>query len=301
MKKRNLLIAVAILVTMLIGCDNSNMKASTGIQEDAAQETAEGIIQEELKLNQIENIFAFGDESGKRLITLGYENGVVLSNPEAFNLAIGNNGEIYHIKFVKQQQANSMDTLRQTIYNFDNMAGYIFEAVEGKFALNKTYLLAMDSKLNRNAFIQLISTRDMESKTTSYKQAGLETIKKVEEIKNRKVTKSSLISKTVDNTQICLFVFERKEDDMLASIAYINEDKVIFRDYPAKYDELSTWRVDAGDEPGLFEVLFLAKSDEGLLLGITWAGPEGENIFVLKEKEGVFEETDLISGRYWAP
>ncbi|MNN22802.1 hypothetical protein D3C81_1361790 [compost metagenome] len=101
--------------------------------------------------------------------------------------------------------------------------------------------------------------------------------------------------------KIALFVFEREADDMLASIAYIKGDTVLFKDFPAKYDESSTWRVDSGDEPGLFEVLFLAHSDEGLLLGVSWAAPEGENLFVLKETNGVFQDTDLRNGRYWAP
>lgn len=79
---------------------------------------------------------------------------------------------------------------------------------------------------------------------------------------------------------------------MLASIAYVKGEKV---------DKSGTWRIDDGDEPGWFEVMFLAYSDEGLLLGMSWGAPEGENLFVFKETNGVFQETDLRSGRYWAP
>lgn len=256
---------------------------------------------EEINFGYLENVFGFAEESGKNLITIQSENSSTLANPQEFNVAIGNNGEIVKVKFVKRQEANSEDTLRQTIYNFNNMAGYIYAAQEGEFIPNKTYLLSKDSIINEDALIKLKSTRNMESIGGYYQKVDTETIEKIEAIKNRKITESSLISETEDNAKICLFVFARKDDDMLASIAYIEGDKVVFKDYPAKYDEMSTWRVDAGDQPGLFEVLFLANSNEGFLLGLTWAGPEGENDFVLKAVNGAFQETDLKSSRYWAP
>lgn len=155
--------------------------------------------------------------------------------------------------------------------------------------------------MNENASVKLKSTRNTESEGSYYKEVDAETVEKIEAIKNGKITESSLISETDENAKICLFVFERKAEDMLASIVYVKGDKVIFKDYPAKYNEMSAWRVDAGDQPGLFEVLFLANSDEGLLLGITWAAPEGENVYILKEVNGVFQETDLKAARYWAP
>ncbi|MNI17752.1 hypothetical protein D3C73_711340 [compost metagenome] len=245
-------------------------------------------------------MFGFADESGEQLITISDDSGVDLKNPEQFNTAIGNNGELVEIEFVRQQDANEQDNNRQTMNNFNNMAGYIYKAKNGKFIQNKSYLLARDGVIGKNALIAMKSTRDDQSQSEVFLPTDADTIAQIEAIKKRKVTTSSLLSESAEE-KIALFVFEREADDMLASISYIKGDVVLFKDFPAKYDESSTWRVDSGDEPGLFEVLFLAHSDEGLLLGMSWAAPEGENLFVLQEANGVFQDTDLRGGRYWAP
>ncbi|MBB6217879.1 hypothetical protein HNQ80_004015 [Anaerosolibacter carboniphilus] len=261
----------------------------------------EKVDKEVIHFKQLENVYGFVNESGKKIITIPSEQGTELENPQEFNIAVGNNGEIIEIEFVKKQEANDKDNWRQTIYNFDNMEGYIYEVKDGEAIKNKTYFLAKDAIINQDTLFELKSTQNNDLQNSLYKNVDVETIKNIEIIKNRKIVDSKLLSKTADNGKVCLFVFERIGEDMLASIAYIEGDQVIFKDYPAKYDKLSTWRVDAGDEPGLFEVLFLANSDEGLLLGLTWAGPEGENAFVLKEENGVLQQTDLKSSRYWAP
>jgi len=302
MKKQVMLVAGVLLVSMLVGCANVKVQNTSEAKEPAAVEQTKGEVDRvEMNFKQLENVFGFADEAGEKLITISTENGSKLINPEEFNIALGNNGEMIRIKFVKQQEANDMDVLRQTMYNFNNMAGYIYEAIDGKFIQNKTYLLSKDTIVNRNALVDLESKKDMQSKIIKYQEVDIETIKQIEVIKGRKIIKSSLISESSDHEKICLFVFERKADDMLASIAYTKEEKVVFKDYPAKYNETSTWRVDGGDDPGLFEVLFLANSDEGLLLGLTWAAPEGENVYILKEVNGIFEETALNAYRYSSP
>ena len=294
MKKIGVLIIVVLLFSILVGCSNAEVQTEAETPNgDIVEQTEENTKQETIEFKRLENVFGFADESGKRLITIPNENGDKLSDPETFDLALGNNGQMLDIRFAERQEANSLDNYRQSMYNFDNMAGYIYEVIEGEFIPNKAYLLTKASVVDNSTLIGL--------KPAKAAEADTDTIKKVEAIKSRKITKSSLLSETIDNAKICIFVFERQADDMLASIAYIKDDKVVFKDYPAKYDEMSTWRVDAGDEPGLFEVLFLADSDEGLLLGLTWAAPEGENDFVLKESNGVFEETALSVGRYWSP
>ena len=294
MKKIGVLIIVVLLFSILVGCSNAEIQTEAETPNgDIVEQTEENTKQETIEFKRLENVFGFADESGKRLITIPNENGDKLADPGTFDLALGNNGQMLDIRFAKRQEANSLDNYRQSMYNFDNMAGYIYEVIEGDFIPNKAYLLTKASVVDNSTLIGL--------KPAKAAEADTDTIKKVEAIKSRKITKSSLLSETIDNAKICIFVFERQADDMLASIAYIKDDKVVFKDYPAKYDEMSTWRVDSGDEPGLFEVLFLADSDEGLLLGLTWAAPEGENDFVLKESNGVFEETALSVGRYWSP
>jgi len=302
MKRLIFLVCAILLTALLVGCSKSSIQDSSEVNSSAESGQKMVTVEKtEVEFKSLENVFGFADESGKRLITIPVENGDKIYGPEEFNVAVGNNGELAEIRFVGRQDANDMDNGRQNMYNFDNMAGYIYEVTDGSLNKDKSYLLTKDTILNKNSLVELKPAKDTESDTEYYKKADADTIKRIESIKDRKIIENDLISETAEGEKICLFVFERVEDDMLASIAYIKGDEVVFMDYPAKYDEMSTWRVDAGDRPGLFEVLFLANSDEGLLLGLTWAAPEGEGVFVLKEENGVFQETGLKGGRYCAP
>ncbi|MED4953747.1 hypothetical protein ABEO75_12630 [Paenibacillus macerans] len=295
MRKRRFWTGGVILLSLLAGCGSTDVeslaKPSSAVEKNTMVEFA-----------RLESVFGFADESGEKLITLPDDSGAGLENPEQFNAAIGNNGDWVEIEFVRRQEANEQDNNRQTMYNFNNMAGYVYKAKNGKFIQNKSYLLTRDGAIGKDSLMALNSTVDGQSPSGDYLPADAETIAQIEAIKKRKVTASSLLSASAENEKIALFVFERKGDDMLASIAYIKGDEVLFKDYPATYNEYGTWRVeDGGDHPGRFEVLFLARSDEGLLLGLSWGAPEGENLVVLKETNGPLQETGLHGGRYWAP
>ena len=51
------------------------------------------------------------------------------------------------------------------------------------------------------------------------------------------------------------------------------------------------WRVDTNG-PGYFDVLFLARFNEGLMLMLNWGGMEGEIIVLLYEENGAFVSLD---------
>jgi predicted small lipoprotein YifL len=300
MKKIYLAIIGLTLICILSGCGLLYFQSSTDKNEPEIkqeQETAKA----EASFSGITNVFGFADESGTKLITLPDENGAIISSPESYDIAIGNSGEIINIKYARTQQANENDNYRQTADNFDNMRGCVYEAADGGLIKNKTYLLSSSTVISQDMMIKLKSTKSKNSNLRYYKLVDTDTVIKVENLKNRKIIDSSLLAETEDGAQICLFVFDRLGDDMLASLAYIKGDQISLKDYPAVYNELSTWRVDAGDRPGLFEVLFLINSDKGLLLGISWQAPEGENVFILNAVNGAFEDTNLSCGRYWAP
>ncbi|GLX68650.1 hypothetical protein [Paenibacillus glycanilyticus] len=267
----------------------------TETPEEQPSATDQGVNQ--VTFSQLDNVFGFANEAGDQLITIPNENGEALDNPEQFNSAIGNDSEQVEIEFVRHQEADEQDTNRQTAGNFTHMAGYLYKVKSGKLLSNKSYLLAREGVVSKESLVGLTGSRQADGQ---YLSADANTITQVEALKNRKVTKSSLLAESPE-AKIALFVFERDGDDMLASIAYISGDQVLFKDFPATYNESGTWRVDGGDDPGLFEVSFLAHSDEGLLLGIAWAGAEGENLYVLQEKDGALQDTDLTGGRYWSP
>lgn len=306
MKNKSLIIISLLLTLVLAGCEgrgalnlpDDKKDVENKIEDNQNNETE---LKSKVTFKELQSVFGFADESAKRIITLQPIDHDKPENPEDFNIGVGNNGNIIRIRFVKWQDANEKDNLRQTMYNFDNMAGYIYEVESGEAISNEVYLLSKDSVIDESKLIKLESTVVTDSYTEYYKDVDDATVARIEAMKNRRVKKSDLLAKADDGAKICLFLFERQGDDMLFSLAYIKDDKVVLKDYPAKYDEYSTWRVDAGDEPGLLKVLFLAESDEGLLLGMTWGAPEGESVFVLKEEGGVFQDTELKNGRYWSP
>ena len=297
MIKNGTIIIALILSIFLVGCENTEVLNSSGKEGVGVEKVTPIITKQDVSFKHLEGPFGFADEGGKRIITLANKDDYNVEMLKELNVAVGNNGEIIEIEFVKWQEKNNKDNSRQTMYNFDNMSGHVFN-VKSKAALpNEAYLLTKDSVINKDKLIKLKPIEDAEA----IKTADNETIKRIETLKNRKIVESRLIAQTYDYESIYLFVFERSGDDMLASLAYVKGEKVVFKDYPAKYDQYNTWRADGGDSPGNFEVMFLSNSDKGLLMGITWGAPEGEGMYILREENGAFTETHLKSGRYWAP
>ena len=215
--------------------------------------------------------------------------------PSKHHVAIRYGKAVAKLTFSKRQEGTADNTGRDTEYNFEHLPGSVFETTEGSLTPGKTHFIT-DNAFLLHALVPLAVTSPERPSPADRK-----TIQRIEKLKNRKVVESKLLAKTEEAAHIGLFVFERKEEDMLASLVYVGEDKLIFRDYPATYDETSTWRADGGDEVGQFEVLFLAHVGGKRVLGATWAGPEGENAFVYQEKDGTFEETSLQGYRYWSP
>ncbi len=306
-------------IVLLYGCKDKDtieedIVEETIIQEEEVIESEEIDIDEEVDIDvevedefsaeytveddrlifkSLEKIFAFADESGERLITFLYDNDDAFDDLEDYNIAIGNNGDIVEIEYERYQSANDENTYRQSMYNFDNLAGHIYRAKNGQLIKNKTYFLSKDTIINEETVIPFISP--------SSKAVDNEALERIIKAKDRNIVESNLISETKDGEKVYMVIFERIADDMLASIVYVRDDILVFNDYPAVYDKMSTWRIDGGDHPGIFEVLFLADSDQGLLLGLTWAGAEGELIYILKANEDIFEDTDLTTSRYWSP
>jgi len=235
--------------------------------------------------------FGFSDDKGQRIIIRG-------DNIEGLDIAIGYGGAIAEINFSGIQEGTGENNFRDTEYNFKNLPGYIFSKTKGELKSGQTYFLTNQSL--KQSIIPLIPTNISEHKYASVDNA---TIKTIEKQKNRKIVASQLLAKTAAGAKICLFTFERIGDDMLASLVYVDGNKTIYDDYPAEYNETSVWRVDDNGILGGFDVLFLANapSGKGLMLGFTSGGPEGENAYIVMEKDGIFVHTQYHNYRYLAP
>ncbi|ANY68418.1 hypothetical protein BBD42_19535 [Paenibacillus sp. BIHB 4019] len=238
--------------------------------------------------------FGFADEAGKQLLASPTEGGS--EQWASFNLAVGHNGQLLKIKYNNEQKATEADNGRQTAQNFANQQGQLFEVVEGKAVPNETYFLTDDQSVKPEMLLSIADKRSG--------QAADDVKAAIAKSKNRSVEKLWPLEEigTAGNA-LYLVQFERQGKDMLASLALQTADGFIFQDYPAEFNESSTWRVDDGGEvmPEMFSFLFAAKTAEGIVLGVKWMGAEGENVSFLSEHDGKLAELDISYGRYMSP
>jgi hypothetical protein len=292
---KRMLFIIAIMLT-LTGCmKQSVIIPSTSSNEEPVQG---GIVVQPPENNytdidKLTNLFGFTNETAKYII-LAYK----LEEEQsiyAVNKAIGENGKVLTVKYLKTQEENEKDNGRLTAQNFDNLAGYIFEITQGTAKENETYYLVNDNEFNTKAILN----------TQAGDQTEIDAISKeeIEKIKNRKVLSSWQIGKVGSDKTIYLILFERENDDMLASIVMKTSTKLVFKDYPAKYDESSTWRVDDGGTvyPELYSILFASETESGIVLGIKEDGFEGEATYLFIENDDKFEELNMGTYRYTFP
>jgi virulence-associated protein VapD len=290
------ILLLIIVLSILTGCtpkditDNDNRNGEIPTEESSVPEPS---ISAYIDTDSMSRQFGFTNEDGSLIITTEAQPEV--ENLKKMNKAIGENGNILDIKYLRQQKRNEKDNGRLTSQNFDNLEGYVYEVMQGKASGNETYYLVDSSEFNTAAVL--------EAQMGSLEEAALETKAEIERIKNRIIKSSWEIGRIDSDISIYLVLFERKEDDMLASIVMKTPEKLVFKDYPAVYNEMSTWRVDDGGSiyPDMFSILFAAKAEEGIILGINWRAFEGENTVLFKENNMEFEALNIEASRYMSP
>jgi hypothetical protein len=290
------ILAVITISLLLTGCFKENVIVQNNTSKE--EQGQEAIIPQPAEsnyadINKLTNLFGFTNESGK-LILLADQSKEAESLYNV-NKAIGENGNVLTIKYLRAQKGNEKDSGRQTSQNFDNLSGQIFEITQGTAKENETYYLANDNEFNTKSIL--------DSQEGNQTELDIAAIQEIEKVKNRKVQKSWEIGKIESDKTIYLILFEREKGDMLASIVLKTPTKIAFKDYPAKYNESSTWRVDDGGSvySNMFSVLFASKTETGIILGIKWAAFEGEVTTLLKEKGDILEELNIETSRYTSP
>jgi hypothetical protein len=291
---KKMLFIIAIILT-LTGC----LKQDVVVPDNTGNEgppkgdtTVQPPVNNYTDIDALTNLFGFTNETAKYIILAGnLEEGQSIG---AINKAIGENGNILTIKYLRTQEKNEKDNGRLTAQNFDNLAGYIFEITQGTAKQNETYYLIND-KFNAKSIL--------DSQKGNQAEIDAAAKEEIEKRKGRKVKSSWEIGVVGSEKTIYLILFERENDDMLASIVMKTPTKLVFKDYPAKYNESSTWRVDDGGSiyPDLFSILFASQTESGIVLGIKWAGAEGEvtNLFI--ENGDKFEDLNIGTSRYTSP
>ncbi|MFC4102326.1 hypothetical protein [Paenibacillus xanthanilyticus] len=313
---------LAVLACTLAGCSSNNDQAAhrapqqNGQAENTTADSGNTVVEEETTagatadgeaepseaeaseeaMNREElgkGAFAFADETGKRLITIGDTE----AKQDHYDLAVGSNGTVLKVKFAQQQASDAEDTSRQSMYNFDHIAGHVYVVVEGDAKPDDTYLMTTSDVWVPGAALAIDAAGHGQTVDEQLVQA-------VEAKKQRGVLQGGKIADIGADSALYLIQFERQEDDMLASLVLTRGNELLFCDFPATYEPSSTWRVDDGGEisAGQFELMFAANTDKGLVLSVNWLGAEGiTSFFIGEEGESGLKRLDTGVARYTAP
>ena len=231
--------------------------------------------------------FGFSNESGNKI--LAFEEGL---KPEYFTQTIDNQNNITPIKFEGFQKGTESG-VNLVSSNFKNCAGQVFLVSDNKKVQND-----LSNVIFNDAFLKnhsLISVKTL-SKPIKIDEANKN---KISAERKRKIKEAWKIA-NLDGENVYIVIFETKRDSVLASLV-IGDISYIYRDYPAKYDVGSTWRVDDGGEfpNDAIKILAIFRNKAGELEIITeWAGAEGANIEYAKANNNRFV-TIKEASRYW--
>lgn len=255
---------IAILLLVIIGCSNHQNQNRQSVKSENKEQL-------------ISPYFGFLNQQKDSIIALPMDQS--MENPEKYNYIIIEN-QISPIAFVQNKPDNKESNGRQTAQNFANSEGSLFtiknEIKSGDFGM-----------LVNKAFTERYT---IEPFTKVQKETDLEISKKLENLYNRKIIKSTTVATLGDKAQFNLTVFENVQDSALAVFSYVKDDQLINLDFPATYDDISTWRVDDGGEFDIdaFQILSVLRSEEGIhVVSIFW-GAEGYELNFYQPKKGKF-------------
>ncbi|MFY7908345.1 MAG: hypothetical protein ACOVO2_02275 [Emticicia sp.] len=232
--------------------------------------------------------FGFSNENGEKI--LAFEDGI---SPKELTQTIDNNEEITPIKFLKTQLGNEKG-INLVAQNIDNCKGQLFSMLNGdKVNPNETVVL-----FNYNFAVNHKPVLLKKIETPLLVDEKIKLL--IAKDKNRKVKQAWEIAHLAERQKAFLVIFEPKKDSVLASLV-ISGTSYIYRDYPAKFDEGSTWRVDDGGQfpnDAIKIIGAFMNSKNELEIIIDWAGAEGANIEYAKANKNKFE-TIKEASRYW--
>lgn len=230
--------------------------------------------------------FGFSNENGDKI--LAFEENI---NAENLTQTIDNEGKITPIKFETSPKGNESG-VNLVPTNFKNCAGKVFSVTNKKVNTDLSCVIFNDAYLRNHSLVPFKTL----AQPTQIDKANKT---KIATERKRKIKEAWKIAE-LGNESAYIVIFEQKKDSVLASLV-VGGTSYIYRDYPAKYDEGSTWRVDDGGKfpNDAIKILAVFRNKSGELEIITeWAGAEGANIEYAKANKNKFG-TIKEASRYW--
>lgn len=265
---------IIVAASLTFGCQRTQKTTDNTTTDSSAKDS--------IVTTTKEDVIAFGflDSLGKHILTLEQDS---LPHPEQYDLVLNDQGKGFPVQYKGFQKSTDGDNGRQTTDNFDKSAGFLYQLKENKLTSSATAVVLTD-----NAFL---SSRKVLIPHAA-KDAGTmpAAVQKLVAEKNRKVKNFKNIAQIDEKTLISIVEFEVKNDSALAVLVYSSPQKTITQEYKAKYDDMSTWRVDDGGDFNMdyIDILYAFIYKDNIELVLSDMGAEGYNVTYLKEKAGAF-------------
>ena len=236
-----------------------DVKDTTSVKEDDAFHSA-------FPENYIE--FGFSNEEGTALKLV---NDPTAKDPQKFVHTINNiDGSVTSISYEGKDTGTVNDTHRQTPYNFKDSPGHRY-SVNGAVDPWKGAVLMTAGFVRDCEWGNVIN--DMKPVLTDEK------IEQIESIKTDWEFDSYEPIAIYDNLYDAYFVnFKPRGDSVMVSLLFTSPyGGMTFLDFPANYNEISTWRVDDGGvfDYDSFTILACLIRNGTLEIITSWAGAEG--------------------------
>ena len=188
---------------------------------------------------------------------------------------------------------------RQSPKVFDRLAGSVFTVLRGTIGQGSqtgevSCFLASDAL--RSSATWLPAKRPDASR-----ECSSDVRRRLASSRNRPVIRCWPLAALPGNRRVVVAEFVRQGKDALASVVLIDRDRTAFADYPATFERegQDLWRADDGGvlSPEGFSIVFVLQHGQTYVLGVSWAGSEGQSLALFVSKPGN-RFTQVISD-YW--
>ena len=269
-----------LLSLALLGCGGANQNAN----ENPSQ--ASQAVEQEVAAKTLEPVYVLSDQFGEKFFYYPVQlNGAQLEN-EAEN------------------------NYRDTYYNFDNLPGWLYQMQGGRLlehplneydAIWGAALLVDENYKNTSKILELKNRKDGSINIVSVSD---DVQNKLKEKYGRNILTACASAVFGDNSeyQLVNVQFENKGTEALGVTALVENGEIkAVKEFPATYDEMSTWRVDdEGEFGGLWADLVVLENGV-LTLYTVDNGAEGSNYQSYVVKGDALCEGNVSTSLYQAP
>ena len=295
MKKHLLVLSLSAL--MLFGCGGNHQQQQTTNTEATEVEA-------EVQVAPVPPVYVLSDQYGERFLLQTYFDDGETPQP---NDSLKNykyiiyDDKYYTVSFKGVQLGDKeKNSGRDTYYNFDNLSGWLYEMQEGRLLENPeneydaiwgAVLLVDENYKNTTTILDL---KNRENGMTKVVALSDDLQKAFENKYGRTIMTSCASAVFGDNSeyQLVNVQFKNKGDEALGVTAIVENGEIkAVKEFPATYNETSTWRVDDGGEfYGLWANL-IAMEDGTLTIYTSNSGEESSNY-----KNYVIQGDSLVNG-----